>query len=95
MIGDVAQFQRHHAGEGFVVGCEGAVGEDFQRRALGVLERHHVRDPGSDVAAPLALDAGFFHSRGDCVEIASGRNLKRQPGRAGSGAALEHDSFES
>ena len=92
-IGNVAKFERHNAGESPVVGSEGAVREDFERGALGILERQRFANAGRDVVAPLALDAGLAQPRGDRVKIASGSDLQRQPRRFAGVAALETRSL--
>ena len=48
-IGDVAELERHHAGEGVVIRSEGAVREDFERGALRILERQRFANPRRNV----------------------------------------------
>jgi hypothetical protein len=71
-IGDVAEFERHHAGEGVVVRGEGAVGEDFERGALGMLEHQRFANAGRDVVAQLALETGLRQPSGERVKVAAG-----------------------
>jgi hypothetical protein len=68
----VAELERHHAGEGLVVRSEVAVGKDFERGPLGILERQRFANAGRDVVAPLALEAGLRQPCGDRVKVAAG-----------------------
>jgi len=90
----VAELERHHAGEGVVVRSEGAVREDFERGALGILERQYLANPRRNVVTPLALDPGLRQPRGDCVKIAAGCDLKRQARCFAAVAAFERDRFQ-
>ena len=88
-------FQRHHSGKRVVVRREAAIGKNFERGAFGILESHGLANAGCDVAAPLALDAGFFQPRNDFAGIAVRRDLKRQPRRCHGAVALEHDRLKA
>ncbi|MGD0024761.1 MAG: hypothetical protein ABSC37_09070 [Xanthobacteraceae bacterium] len=95
LIGDVAEFQRHHSGEGRILWREGEIGKNFQRGALGILERDSLADARRDVASPLAVDAGLLQPRGDLAEIASRRDLERQSRSLDGAAPFQHDRFQS
>ena len=89
------EFERHHAGEGVVVRGEGAVGEDFERGALGILGRQRFANAGRDVVAQLALETRLRQPSGERVKVAAGRDLKRQARRFAGVAAFERDRFQT
>ena len=62
---------------------------------LGSLNSHGLANAGCDVAAPLALDAGFFQPRNDFAGIAVRCDLKREPRRCHGAVALEHDRLKA
>ena len=71
------------------------IGEDLDHGALRVGEHHRLLDAGRDVALPFAFDAGLLQPRHHFAGIAAGRDLQRQPRRAGLAAALQHNRFET
>src|SRR6201987_2819903 len=58
-IGEVAELERHHAGEGVIVRGERAFGKYFERGAFGILECQRFANAGRDVVAALALESGL------------------------------------
>jgi hypothetical protein len=89
----MAEFERHHAGEGVVIRSEGEISEDFDSSPFGILERQRVANAGRDVVASLALDTSLRQPCGDDAKVAAGRDLKGEARRFARITALECNGF--